>query len=138
MKVVASMIDDTSRLSDTYSRLYCRQRFATCVASPEAELDLASAALWLAAEDCPELDAQVYLGRLESLADRVRVAWGGRLGSVAALDALRSVLVEEENFIRSSLCLFVYLLRNLFLKIVGNLIKYFILQLILVIDYLKR
>ena len=75
MKVVASMIDDTSTRSDTYNRLYCRQRFATCVASPEAELDLASAALWLAAEDCPELDAQVYLGRLESLADRVRVAW---------------------------------------------------------------
>ena len=98
MKVVASMIDDTSRPSDTYNRLYCRQRFATCVASPEAELDLASAALWLAAEDCPELDAQVYLGRLESLADRVRVAWGRRPGSVAALDALRSVLVEEENF----------------------------------------
>ena len=98
MKVVASMIVDTSTPSDTYNRLYCRQRFATCVASPEAELDLASAALWLAAEDCPELDAQVYLGRLESLADRVRVAWGRRLGSVAALDALRSVLVEEENF----------------------------------------
>ena len=94
MKVVASMIDDTSTRSDTYNRLYCRQRFATCVASPEAELDLASAALWLAAEDCPELDAQVYLGRLESLADRVRVAWGRRPGSVAALDALRSVLVD--------------------------------------------
>ena len=98
MEVVASMIDDTNRPSDTYSRLYCRQRFATCVALPEAELDLASAALWLAAEDCPELDTQVYLGRLESLADRVRVAWGKRPGSVAALDALRSVLVEEESF----------------------------------------
>ena len=40
MKVMASMIDDTTKHSDTYSRLYCRQRFATCVASPEAELDL--------------------------------------------------------------------------------------------------
>ena len=94
MKVMASMIDDTTKHSDTYSRLYCRQRFATCVASPEAELDLASAALWLAAEDCPELDTQVYLGRLESLAERVRVAWGNRPGPVVALDALRLSLIH--------------------------------------------
>lgn len=98
MNLLAAMIDDTTRPSDTRSRLYCRERFAACVASPEADLDLASAALWLAAEDCPGLDAQVYLGRLESLAERVRVAWGRRPGSVAALAALRSVLVEEENF----------------------------------------
>ncbi len=84
--------------ADPRIRLFCRDRFADCVATPEAELDLANAALWLAAEEYPEIDPQVYLGRLESLAERVRVAWGRRPGTVAALDALRSVLVEEENF----------------------------------------
>ena len=98
MKLPAPMIDDTKRPSDTRNRLYCRERFAACVASPEADLDLASAALWLAAEEYTELDAQIYLGRLESLAERVRLAWGRRPGLVAALDAMRSVLVEEENF----------------------------------------
>ena len=55
-----------------------------CAATPESELDLAGAALWLAAEEYPDLDPQVYLGRLESLAERVRSAWGRRRGVVAA------------------------------------------------------
>jgi regulator of sirC expression with transglutaminase-like and TPR domain len=92
------MIEDTQRPSDTRMRLHCRERFAACVAAPDAQVDLASAALWLAAEEYPDLDLQIYLGRLESLAERVRSTWGNRSGSYAALDALRSVLVEEQNF----------------------------------------
>jgi len=90
---------DTSRVtSDPRNRLYCRDQFAACVVEPDSNIDLARAALWLAAEEYPDLDPQVYLGRLESLADRVRVAWCGRPGTMAALDALRSVLVDEESF----------------------------------------
>ena len=92
------MIDQTKNSSDTRNRLHCRERFAACVATTDADLDLASAALWLAAEEYPELDPQIYLGRLESLAERVRVAWSRRPGTFAAYDALRSVLVEEQNF----------------------------------------
>jgi len=92
------MTDHTKKNpSDTRSRLHCRERFAACVATTDAELDLASAALWLAAEEYPKLDPQIYLGRLESLAERVRVAHRRRPGAYAALDALRAVLVEEQN-----------------------------------------
>jgi regulator of sirC expression with transglutaminase-like and TPR domain len=92
------MSDETRSPDDTRMRLFCRDRFASCVATPDADVDLASAALWLAAEEYPDLDPQVYLGRLESLADRVRNAWGRRKGTYAALDAMRSVLVEEQSF----------------------------------------
>jgi regulator of sirC expression with transglutaminase-like and TPR domain len=98
MNLPAPMTDHTKNPSDTRNRLHCRERFAACVATADADLDLASAALWLAAEEYPELDPQIYLGRLESLAERVRVAWNRRPGAFAALDALRSVLVEEQNF----------------------------------------
>lgn len=84
--------------SDARSRLHCRERFAACVAGTDADLDLAAAALWLAAEEYPSLDPQVYLGRLESLAESVRVAHRRRPGPWAALEALRSVLVEEQGF----------------------------------------
>jgi len=92
------MINDTKRVFDTRNRLHCRERFAACVATTDAELDLAGAALWLAAEEYPQLDPQIYLGRLESLAERVRVARSRRPGAYAALYAMRSVLVEEQNF----------------------------------------
>ena len=90
---------DTSKVtSDPRSRLYCRDQFAACVVEPDSEIDLARAALWLAAEEYPDFDPQIHLGQLESLADRVRTAWRERPGTTAALDALRSVLVEEESF----------------------------------------
>lgn len=98
MDLLPPMIEDPKRPFDTRTRLHLRERFAASVATPEATLDLASAALWLAAEEYPDLDPQVYLGRLESLAERVRVAWARRPGTMAALDALRAVLVEEEHF----------------------------------------
>lgn len=102
MTLLGPMTDHTKKISDTHNRLRCRERFAACVATTDADLDLAGAALWLAAEEYPELDPQIYLGRLESLAERVRVAWSRRPGTFAALDALRSVLVEEQNFGGSS------------------------------------
>ena len=92
------MIEETTTTFDTRSRLRSRQRFAACVATTDAELDLADASLWIAAEEYPHLDPQVYLGRLESLAERVRGARRRRPGTYVALDALRSVLVEEQQF----------------------------------------
>ncbi len=92
------MSDETRDPAETRMRLFCREQFAACVTTQDAEVDLASAALWLAAEEYPDLDPQIYLGRLESLADRVRNAWGRRTGAYAAHDAMRSVLVEEQSF----------------------------------------
>jgi len=96
------MSDHQTRRSDARSRLFCREQFAASVAGTDAGLDLANAALWLAAEEYPELDPQVYLGRLESLAERVRVARARRPGPFAALEALRGILVEEEGFAGNS------------------------------------
>jgi regulator of sirC expression with transglutaminase-like and TPR domain len=90
------MSDPITRPSDTRSRLFCRERFAASMATPD--VDLGSAALWLAAEEYPDLDPQVYLGRLESLAESVRVAHSRRPGPYAALEALRSILIEEHSF----------------------------------------
>lgn len=92
------MIDRTNKLSDTRSRLHGRERFGACVAGPDAQIDLGKAALWLAADEYPRLDPQIYLGRLESLAERVRVAHARRPGPFAALEALRAVLVEQQGF----------------------------------------
>lgn len=79
-------------------RLACRRRFAAEVSVPDHEVDLGAAALWLAAEEYRGLDPHVYLARLESLADRVHVALGGRSSPEAALAALQRVLVLEEGF----------------------------------------
>lgn len=84
--------------SSLFARLECRQSFARCVTRPDERIDLARAALWLAAEEYPDLDPEVYLGRLESLAERVRHARSGRHGGMAALNALRRVLAHEEGF----------------------------------------
>lgn len=95
---MTAMTDESRATSDVYGQLYCRDQFAASVVAPDNEIDLARATLWLAAEEYRDLDPQVYLGRLESLAERVRGAWQRRPGTLAAHDALRSVLVEEENY----------------------------------------
>jgi regulator of sirC expression with transglutaminase-like and TPR domain len=49
-----------------------RQRFASAIAQPERELDLALAALWIAAEAYPALDVDHYMRALDAFADAVR------------------------------------------------------------------
>lgn len=49
-----------------------RERFTALVSGPEAELDLAEAALLIAQEEQPNLDVAHYLQRLDHLADAVR------------------------------------------------------------------
>ena len=49
-----------------------RERFTALVSGPEADLDLAEAALLIAQEEQPDLDVAHYLKRLDQLADAVR------------------------------------------------------------------
>jgi hypothetical protein len=51
MNLPAPMTDPTKNPSDARNRLHCRERFVASVATTDADLDLASEALWLAAED---------------------------------------------------------------------------------------
>lgn len=62
-------------------------------ALPDA--DLAAAALWIAAEEYPDLDHDAYLGYLDVVAGTVE----GRLGAALDADAARDAL-SEEVFVR--------------------------------------
>lgn len=74
-----------------------RRRFARLVAQPEASIELAHAALLVAAEERPGLDVEHYRARLYELglAARERVAEAGGANSVAALNQF---LFEELGF----------------------------------------
>lgn len=54
-----------------------RDRFDAIVARSEAELNLAEAALLIAAEEYPDLDVRGYLRKLDAMADEVRGSFVG-------------------------------------------------------------
>jgi regulator of sirC expression with transglutaminase-like and TPR domain len=74
-----------------------RRRFARLVAQPEASVELAHAALLVAAEERPGLDVEHYRARLYELglAARERIA---RAGDANAVGALNKFLFEELGF----------------------------------------
>ena len=47
-------------------------RFAEIAVLPDERIDLAEAALWIAAEEQPGLDPAPWLARLDEMADRLR------------------------------------------------------------------
>ena len=75
-----------------------RDRFAEIARAPDARIDLAEAALIVAAEEYPDLDVRAYQGRLDDLAraagERLRAAPGGS-GEVALLNHF---LFVDEGF----------------------------------------
>jgi regulator of sirC expression with transglutaminase-like and TPR domain len=73
-----------------------RLRFAALIARDPVPLD--EAALAIAAEEYPGLDAGAYLARLDALGERVRRVAGAGFRAASALRALRQVLAEEEGF----------------------------------------
>ena len=74
-----------------------RERFAELVSGSEADLDLAEAALLIAQEEQPELDVAAYLGRLDALADSVRSRLPEAASFADIIQALNTVLFEEEG-----------------------------------------
>ncbi|HWP35137.1 MAG TPA: transglutaminase-like domain-containing protein [Thermodesulfobacteriota bacterium] len=82
-----------------------RRRFAAIAARPDAEIDLAEAALVVAQEEYPDLDVKAYLRRLEELGDGARsrvgaaaiVARGG-LGPRDVVERLSRYLYDECGF----------------------------------------
>jgi regulator of sirC expression with transglutaminase-like and TPR domain len=75
-----------------------RSRFAELVARPEPEIDLAAAALLIAAEEYPQLGPEPYLTRLDELAERVRDRQWDATAPIVMLQDLSRVLFEEEGF----------------------------------------
>ena len=74
-----------------------RERFAELVSGSEADLNLAEAALLIAQEEQPELDVAAYLGRLDALADSVRSRLPEAPSFADIIQALNTVLFEEEG-----------------------------------------
>lgn len=75
-----------------------RSQFAERIRAPESELDLAEAALLIAAEEYPQLVVAAYLRRLDLLAERVRDRLNGESAPLLVLQELNRVLFEEEEF----------------------------------------
>jgi regulator of sirC expression with transglutaminase-like and TPR domain len=75
-----------------------RSRFAEVVSKPAPEVDLAKAALLMAAEEYPQLVPEPYLRRLDELAERVRDRQWDATAPVFLLQDLSRVLFEEERF----------------------------------------
>src|SRR5512135_1350521 len=73
-----------------------RARFASLV--ERAEIPLAEAALAVAQEEYPALDAATYLAKLDRLAERVGRHLGPSSAPRAVLDAMKLVLIREEGF----------------------------------------
>ena len=75
-----------------------RTRFAAVMQAPEETLDLALAALLVAAEEYPQLPVSMYLQRLDQLAERVRDRLADETAPLIVLQELRRVLADEEGF----------------------------------------
>jgi regulator of sirC expression with transglutaminase-like and TPR domain len=75
-----------------------RLRFAAMVQGAERELDLATGALLIAAEEYPQLPTEPYLRRLDVLAERVRDRLSDETAPLVLLQELSRVLFEEEGF----------------------------------------
>jgi regulator of sirC expression with transglutaminase-like and TPR domain len=75
-----------------------RARFADAVAMAEPDLDLAHAALLVAAEEYPQLAPEPYLRRLDELAERARDRLWDETAPIVMLQEVARVLFEEEGF----------------------------------------
>lgn len=81
------------------ARLANRARFARLVARPEGEIQLALAALCIAADDRPDgIDPEPSLAALERLADRVRARLDRGDSDDVTIDRLHDVLYREAGF----------------------------------------
>jgi regulator of sirC expression with transglutaminase-like and TPR domain len=75
-----------------------RERFAALVSGNDTSLDLALAALLIAAEEYPQLVPEPYLQRLDLLAERVKDRLGEETAAPLVLGEIGKVLFEVEGF----------------------------------------
>ncbi|HSL68833.1 MAG TPA: transglutaminase-like domain-containing protein [Longimicrobiales bacterium] len=75
-----------------------RERFTASVSANEAKLNLAEAALLVAAEEYPQLTPEPYLQRLDLLAERVKDRLADEGAPPVVLNEISKLLFEEEGF----------------------------------------
>lgn len=74
------------------------RRFAEIAAQPDETIDVAEAALLIAAEYTPELDVAAYMARLDWLAERLRPRFESATAPLGRVEALNEGLFEELGF----------------------------------------
>jgi len=79
--------------SESPSIEFCRE-----AARPDAEVDLARAALLVARHFCPQLDVQAYLGRIDQVAEDVRDRLGDESAPLVLLQEVRQTLFIRHEF----------------------------------------
>jgi regulator of sirC expression with transglutaminase-like and TPR domain len=75
-----------------------RERFAELVARGDDQINLAEAALLIAAEEYPRLDVELYLDRLEQFADLARTETADAQIPLDIITALNTTLFERLGF----------------------------------------
>jgi regulator of sirC expression with transglutaminase-like and TPR domain len=75
-----------------------RHRFEECVAGTETTLDLARAALLIAAEEYPQLAPEPYLHRLDIFAEQVRDRLSDETAPPVVLNEISRLLFDLEGF----------------------------------------
>ena len=75
-----------------------RERFAELARLPDAKIDLALAALWIAAEEYPSLDVRAYLARLDALAAAAAPRLGEAAPEAERAERLLRFLYQEQGF----------------------------------------
>src|SRR3954453_20308426 len=72
-----------------------RERFAAIAELPDERIDLAEAALWIAAEEQPGLDPALWLARLDEMDARLRPRLQEVPGELDRVERLAGFLVDE-------------------------------------------
>ncbi|MGH0031210.1 MAG: SirB1 family protein, partial [Myxococcota bacterium] len=75
-----------------------REAFAEIASLPDADIDLAEAALWIAAEEYPELDVAAELAKLDALAADAALRLAGHERLPDRVGALNRFLFSELAF----------------------------------------
>lgn len=75
-----------------------RALFTEIVSRKDEEINLAEAALTIAAEEYPRLDIPLYLDKLDRIGDMARERASDRVDSLDQISALNAVLFEELGF----------------------------------------
>ena len=75
-----------------------RSRFTALVGRPEGEIDLAEAALLIAAEEYPDLDMAAYLTLLARMGEELRRRTRDARSAASALETLNHYLFDELGF----------------------------------------
>jgi regulator of sirC expression with transglutaminase-like and TPR domain len=75
-----------------------RQRFLELASGESDRIELAEAALWIAAERYPDLDVATYCARIDALADQVRPRIGGARNAHEQVEVLNAFLFDECAF----------------------------------------